>query len=64
MIIITIYYLHLGIGSRRPIEALDSPNYAGHVGFGGSYLNTKAIFSGPRWALVKWVVSGWPVGLT
>jgi hypothetical protein len=33
MIIITIYYPYLGIGSRRPIEALDSPNCAGHVGF-------------------------------
>jgi hypothetical protein len=35
MIIITIYYPHLGIGSRRPIEALDSLNCAGHVSFDG-----------------------------
>jgi hypothetical protein len=35
MIIITIHYPHLGIGSRRPIEAQDSPSYASHVGFDG-----------------------------
>jgi hypothetical protein len=35
MTIITIYYPHLGIGFRRSIEALDSPNYASNVGFDG-----------------------------
>jgi hypothetical protein len=35
MIIITILYPHLGTGSRKPIEALDSPSCAGHVGFDG-----------------------------
>jgi hypothetical protein len=35
MIIITIHYPHLGIGSRRHIEALDSPSCASHVGFNG-----------------------------
>jgi hypothetical protein len=33
--IIAILYPHLGIGSRRSIEALDSPSCAGHVGFDG-----------------------------
>jgi hypothetical protein len=33
MIIITIHYLYIGIGSRWLIEALDSPSYASHVGF-------------------------------
>jgi hypothetical protein len=33
MIIITIQCPHLGIGSRMPIEALDSLSYPGHVGF-------------------------------
>jgi hypothetical protein len=36
MIIITIHYLHLDIGSRKPIEALDFPSCAGYVGFDGS----------------------------
>jgi hypothetical protein len=35
MIIVTIHYPHLGIGSRTPIEALDSPSCASHVGFDG-----------------------------
>jgi hypothetical protein len=35
MIIITIHYPRIGIGSRRLIEALDSPGCASHVGFDG-----------------------------
>jgi hypothetical protein len=35
VITITIHYSHLGTGSRRPIEALDSPSCAGHVAFDG-----------------------------
>jgi hypothetical protein len=35
MIIITIHYPYLGIGSRWLNEALDSPSYASHVGFDG-----------------------------
>jgi hypothetical protein len=62
--IITIHYPYLGIGSRWLIEALDSPSYASHVGFDQPNKNTESIFSGPRWALVKWVVPGRPVGLT
>lgn len=33
VITITIHYSHLGNGSRRPIEVLDSPGCAGHVAF-------------------------------
>jgi hypothetical protein len=36
MIIITIHYPHLGIGSRMPIKALESPSCAYYVGFDGS----------------------------
>jgi hypothetical protein len=35
-IIIAIHYPRLGIGSRRPVEAMDSPSCAGSVGFDGS----------------------------
>jgi hypothetical protein len=35
MIIITIHYLHVGIGSRRPIEVLDSPSCVGPLGLIG-----------------------------
>jgi hypothetical protein len=64
MIIITIQYPHLGIGSRRLIETIDSPNCDSHMGFDGPWLNTESIFSGSRCALVKWDVSGRLVGFT
>lgn len=35
MIIITVHYPHLDTGSRRPIEALDSPSCVGLMGFDG-----------------------------
>jgi hypothetical protein len=35
MIIITIHYPYLGIGSLWLIEALDSPSYVSHVSFDG-----------------------------